>query len=154
MATRTTRAAAIVAAAERTQNVDSPARQQGQPGRNYQDDVSEPTEGGSGDEPSCTIKQLPPRLQFLAADVAARLNPVNEPVFGRTAEVPKGCCSPLANRGGTANTGPSRARSPSAHGDHPGRPAPCIVSHLNAGRERRCQFAGRRAAASAHFPRS
>src|SRR3954452_17416124 len=86
----------IVDRAERSQNVVSPAPHQEQPDY-HQDDISDIGEGGLGEEPSCTIKQLPPRLQFKAAAVAAMINPVNEPVFGHTAAVSEGVLpTPLA----------------------------------------------------------
>ncbi|NPC45938.1 peptidase M12 [Corallococcus sp. AB004] len=46
-------------------------------------------EAASG-EPGCSVKQLPERLLMRAAEVASRLNPVNEPVFGRIAAAAEG----------------------------------------------------------------
>lgn len=47
-------------------------------------------------EIGCGVKQLPERLLFKAAEVAARINPVNAPGFGRTAAVEEGIpSSPL-----------------------------------------------------------
>ena len=114
MAQRTAGADVIAAAAERQKDVGvgSPARQQGRAGRNDQDDFSDATEGGSGDEPSCTIKQLPARLQFKAAAVAAMINPVNEPVFGRTADASEGVLpTPLAIAVATAKYWGPRPRT-------------------------------------------
>ncbi|HEX2123471.1 MAG TPA: M12 family metallopeptidase, partial [Thermoanaerobaculia bacterium] len=62
----------------------------------YQEEASA-RKGGGGEEPSCTIKQLPERLQFKAAAVAATISPVNEPVIGRSAAVSEGVLpTPLA----------------------------------------------------------
>jgi hypothetical protein len=44
----------------------------------------------------CAVKQLPTRLAYKAAAVAARLNPVNAPVFGMTAAAQGALPSPLA----------------------------------------------------------
>ncbi len=72
-----------------------PARA-GQAADAYQDEGSARS-SGAGEEPSCTIKQLPERLLFKAAAVAATLNPVNEPVIGRSVAVSEGVLpSPLA----------------------------------------------------------
>lgn len=62
----------------------------------YQDEAS-PRSSGADEEPSCTIKQVPERLLFKAAAIAATINPVNEPVVGRSAAVSEGVLpSPLA----------------------------------------------------------
>ena len=46
--------------------------------------------------PGCTIAQLPPRLLFAAAAVAARINPVNPPSFAHAAAlVPGGVLEPM-----------------------------------------------------------
>lgn len=112
MAKRTAEAGAIASQAERPPKLDSITPQAGQPGRDYQDDVGDTTEGGSGDEPGCTIKQLPARLQFKAAAVAAMINPVNEPVFGRTAAVSEGVLpTPLAIAVATAKYWGARPRT-------------------------------------------
>ncbi|HEV7763529.1 MAG TPA: M12 family metallopeptidase [Thermoanaerobaculia bacterium] len=112
MAKRTTGAAAIAAAAERTQNIDNSTRQASQPEQSYQDDTSGTVDEGSGDEPSCAIKQLPSRLQFKAAEVASLINPVNEPSFGLTAAVSEGVLpTPLAIAVATAKYWGARPRT-------------------------------------------
>lgn len=134
MAQRTSGAIGIVAAAERQQNL-SPAPEQDQPGGYYQDEGGAIAEGGSDDEPSCTIKQLPPRLQFKAAAVAAMINPVNEPAFGRTAAVAEGVLpSPLAIAVATAKYWGPRPRTLSVSfvETTPADLRRRIVSHLNA----------------------
>ncbi|RKG79312.1 peptidase M12 [Corallococcus exercitus] len=45
-------------------------------------------------EPGCSVKQLPGRLLLRAAELASRLNPVNEPVFGRMAAMAEGALLP------------------------------------------------------------
>jgi hypothetical protein len=132
MAKRVNGARAIVGLAVAT---DSPLASPDQSGRNYQYDDAGTTEGGSDDEPSCTIKQLPSRLQFKAAAVAAMINPVNEPMFGPTAAVSEGVLpSPLAIAVATAKYwGPSpRTLTVSFMENTPTELRRRIVNHLNA----------------------
>lgn len=113
MAQRAEGANAIVDAAERAQRVDNPSAEAGKQRRDNQDDDGGDAGGGSGDDDSgCTIKQLPTRLQFKAAAVAAMINPVNEPAFGRTAAAAEGVLpSPLAIAVATAKYWGARPRT-------------------------------------------
>lgn len=135
MSKRTPGVNAIVEAAERTPNVGGPARQASQEGGGYQDDAGGDIGTGSDDVPGCTIKQLPSRLQFKAAAVAAMINPVNEPAFGRTAAVAEGVLpTPLAIAVATAKYWGARPRTLTVSFLEP-TPADLrrrIVSHLNA----------------------
>lgn len=105
-------------------------------GGSDQDDTGSGDVGsGSGDEPSCTIKQLPSRLQFKAAAVAARINPVNEPVIGRSAAVSEGVLpTPLAIAVATAKYwGPAqRTLTVSFLDNTPADLRNKILLHLNA----------------------
>ncbi|HEX6095239.1 MAG TPA: peptidase M12 [Thermoanaerobaculia bacterium] len=88
-----------------------------------------------GEEPSCAIKQLPSRLLFKAAAVAAMINPVNEPVIGPSAAVSEGVLpSPLAIAVATAKYwGPSpRQLTVSFVETTPSDLRRRIVQHLNA----------------------
>ncbi|HYR29165.1 MAG TPA: peptidase M12 [Thermoanaerobaculia bacterium] len=100
----------------------------------YQEEVRDSKSGG-GDEPSCTIKQLPERLQFKAAAVAATINPVNEPVIGRSAAVSEGVLpTPLAIAVATAKYwGPTPRRfTVSFVESTPADLGRRIILHLNA----------------------
>ncbi len=135
MAKRTAGVNAIVDAAERVQSLDSPTPRREQSNRNDQDDYSGVDDGGSGDEPSCTVKQLPARLQFKAAAVASMINPVNEPVFGRTAGLAEGVLpTPLAIAVATAKYWGSRSRTltVSFMESTPADLRRRILSHMNA----------------------
>ncbi|HYC59377.1 MAG TPA: M12 family metallopeptidase [Thermoanaerobaculia bacterium] len=134
MATRAKGADAIVQQAERPLNSSSPAAQAGARGRNDDDDVSS-VDAGSEDEPGCTIKQLPERLQFKAAAVAAMINPVNEPAFGHTAVVSEGVLpTPLAIAVATAKYwgATPRTLTVSFMENTPAELRRRIVAHLNA----------------------
>ena len=55
-----------------------------------------PYDDNGGGDIGCAVKQLPSRLVFQAAEVAARLNPINAPVVGRSAAVDDVLPTPLA----------------------------------------------------------
>lgn len=92
-------------------------------------------EGQSEPDVGCTIKQLPARLAFRSAEVAARLNPVNAPVYGVTAAVEGGALpTPLAAAVVTSKYwGPNPRKLTVSFMDNP---APelrrRIISHMNA----------------------
>jgi hypothetical protein len=91
--------------------------------------------GTSDGEPSCTIKQLPLRLQVKAAAVASMINPVNAPVFGQTAAVSEGVLpSPLAIAVATAKYWgtTSRTLTVSFLESTPAELIRRILEHLNA----------------------
>src|SRR5688500_7717128 len=54
--------------------------------KRYADEVEPPSPRDLG----CVVKQLPTRLIFKAAEVAARINPVNAPVVGLSTAVEEG----------------------------------------------------------------
>lgn len=56
-----------------------------------------PYDDSGGKDTGCSVKQLPARLVYQAAELAARLNPANAPVIGRSAAVGDGALpTPLA----------------------------------------------------------
>jgi hypothetical protein len=135
MAKRVSGATAIFNQVERTHTLDNPAPRPDQQERHDRDDARNDMEASSGEEPSCTIKQLPTRLQFKAAAVAAMINPVNEPAFGRTAAVSEGVLpSPLAIAVATAKYWGVKPRTLTVSflENTPAELRRRIVGHLNA----------------------
>jgi hypothetical protein len=90
---------------------------------------------GSAPDVGCAVRQLPSRLQFRAAEVAARLNPVNAPVVGLSAAVDGSIFpTPLAAAVVTSKYwGPNPRKLTVSFMDNP--PTDLrrrIISHLNA----------------------
>lgn len=106
---------------------------------NY-DKQDENNGGDGGKEPAvdigCSVKQVPERLLFKAADVATRINPVNAPVFGLSSAVGAGAVlpTPLAAAVVTAKYwGPTPRRLTVSFLDNPSAELRRrIISHLNA----------------------
>ena len=83
----------------------------------------------------CAIKQLPARLLFRSAEIAARINPVNAPVVGMSRAVPEGVLpTPLAAAVVTAKYwGPSPRKLTVSFLDRPSAELRRrILGHLNA----------------------
>lgn len=90
---------------------------------------------GLAPEPGCSVKQLPGRLQYRAAEVAHIVNPVNSPNFGRTISVASGVLpTPLAAAVVTSRYwGPKPRKLTVSFLDTPsGELRRRILSHLNA----------------------
>jgi hypothetical protein len=86
-------------------------------------------------ELGCAVKQLPARLLFRAAEVAAQLNPVNAPVMGPSTAVPEGVLpTPLAAAVVTAKYwGPTPRKLTVSFMDNPSAELRRrILQHLNA----------------------
>ena len=92
-------------------------------------------------ELGCAVKQLPSRLLFRAAEVAARINPVNAPIVGPSSAVAEGVLpTPMAAAVVTAKYwGPTPRKLTVSFMDSP--PADLrrrIISHLNAWTQTGC----------------
>ena len=108
-------------------------------------------------ELGCAVKQLPSRLLFRAAEVAARINPVNAPIVGPSSAVAEGVLpTPMAAAVVTAKYwGPTPRRLTVSFMDSP--PADLrrrIISHLNAWTQTGCiQFVETRHAGQVRIAR-
>jgi hypothetical protein len=98
------------------------------------DRESEVDHESSAIEVGCGVKQLPERLLFKAAEVAAGINPVNAPVIGRSAALAEGAPTPLFAAVVTSKYwGPTPRRLTVSFMDNPSAELRRrILQHLNA----------------------
>jgi hypothetical protein len=99
-------------------------------GENYGNGQASPTP-----DIGCAVKQLPERLLFRGAEVAARINPVNAPVVGLSTAVPEGVL-PTALEAAVVTAkywGPNPRKLTVSFMDNPAADLRRrIISHLNA----------------------